>query len=69
VDRSIKGLRVSLDHELPVGNLFHVRVCHQDPPMPWLEVRVMHNKPSGGSYDVGLEFISSPTWNILLMFG
>ncbi len=69
VDRSIKGVRLSIDQHLPVGTTINVRVSNMNPPMPWLAARVVNSKENGPHYEIGCEFVTPPTWNIMLMFG
>jgi hypothetical protein len=69
IDRSIKGLRLGVDRNVEVGTLLNVRVCQMSPPMPWYEVKVVHSKPNAPTYEIGCEFVTPPTWNVLLIFG
>jgi hypothetical protein len=69
LDRSIKGLRLMVDKDVEVGALYNVRVCGLNPTMPWMAVKALHSKPTGQGFEIGLEFVTPPTWNILLLFG
>jgi hypothetical protein len=69
MDRSIKGVRLCVARDVPVGAVINVRVSHLNPPMPWLEVKVCNTKRSGANVELGCEFVSSPTWNVMLLFG
>jgi hypothetical protein len=68
-DRSLKGLRLNVDRIIALETILNVRVCNLNPPMPWMEIKVVHCKPSDQGYEIGCEFITTPTWNLLLMFG
>jgi hypothetical protein len=69
VDRSIKGMRLTMSADVPAGTVLNVRVANVRPAMPWLEITVLHSKPVGQGYEIGCEFVSPPTWNIMMMFG
>jgi hypothetical protein len=37
--------------------------------MPWLAIRVKNSNSSAQGFEIGCEFVTSPTWNMLLLFG
>jgi hypothetical protein len=64
------GLGLHLPCETPTGSLLRVRAAGITGGAPWLEVRVRHCKRVGpGQWVVGCEFLHTPSWNVLRLFG
>lgn len=69
VDRSLGGMCISVDHEIEAGTVLKVRPNSAPPSSPWVELRVQGVRPKDGGFDLGCEFLRTPTWEVLLQFG
>ncbi|GIW79586.1 MAG: hypothetical protein KatS3mg105_1393 [Gemmatales bacterium] len=69
VDHSAGGLRINVDQPLEVGTHLLVRSTVADKSTPWVEVRVQSVRPRDATWDLGCEFVRSPTWAALMQFG
>lgn len=69
LDRSLGGLRLSVDQDWPAEAILAVRVLEKADSMPWLEVRVKYCKKASHGWELGCQFVKQPSWNLLLMFG
>ncbi len=69
LDRSMGGIRISLEEDFPSGIKMYIRVANQKPPMPWQEIEVRHCKPAGNEYEMGAKFVNTLSYNLLVMFG
>lgn len=72
LDRSVGGLRLMLAHELLPGTVVSLRPANASAIVPEVEVEVRSCRPSGtqpGEYDLGCQFVKSPPYSIMLLFG
>lgn len=69
VDRSVGGMCISVDHEIEPGTHLKVRPANVPAPAPWVDLRVQSIRPQDGTWDLGCEFLRTPTWEVLLQFG
>jgi PilZ domain len=69
VDRSVGGLCLVVQHPFPEGTILNVRANHAPPQVPYVKVEVKRSQSSGDGYELGCQFLKTPTWNILLLFG
>lgn len=69
LDRSIGGLGILLDQPLDPGLPVQVRSRTASETTPWIEATVRSCRPEGSQYEVGLQFIHIPSWNLMLQFG
>lgn len=69
VDRSIGGLCLSVDHEIEQGTILRVRRPNAPANVPWVDIRVQSIRRQDDTFDLGCEFLRTPTWEILIQFG
>jgi hypothetical protein len=70
VDRSSGGLGMQAPRPAAVDALLLVRAVHAPEGAPWTEVRVRSSVQLGkGHWALGCEFVETPPWNVLLLFG
>jgi hypothetical protein len=69
LDRSVGGLRLNLDDEIPVGTYLFLLPDQAPSGVPWAEAKVVWCKPVVGGHELGCEFVDSVPWNVLLLFG
>jgi hypothetical protein len=69
-DRSSRGLALVLGREPGEGARLRVRPAGAADSLPWTEVCVRSCAPAGpGTWRVGCEFVRTPPWNVLMLFG
>ena len=70
MDRSMGGLRLLLERQLPTNQMLNVRSTEAPPTVTWVQVQVRRvTQLPDKSYEVGCQFIRTPTWAVLLTFG
>jgi hypothetical protein len=69
LDRSMNGLGLAVDYELPVGKVLSVVPVEADPMVPWVDVQVRNCRHNGTHWDVGCQFVTVPPYSTLLLFG
>jgi hypothetical protein len=69
-DRSVGGLCLVSDHEMPPDTVMKVRprVAQTTPP-PWTVVTVKSCRRASGEFELNCQFHHTPSWNVLLLFG
>jgi hypothetical protein len=69
LDRSVGGLRLLLDRPLTEGTTIHVRPRTDDEPLPWCPIAVRSCKFTKTEWEVGVQFVRTPSWNVMQLFG
>jgi hypothetical protein len=69
IDRCVGGLGLFVEQPLEVGKHLNVRPTNAPPITPWVEIIVKSCRASNPGYEVGCQFVRTPPWAILLMFG
>jgi hypothetical protein len=69
VDRSVGGLGLRTEVPLPVGAVFSVRPRSASAIVPWTEVEVKSCRQHAATWEVGCQFVRTPPWSVLLLFG
>lgn len=72
VDRSVTGLRLLLPGAYPVGTILQVRPANNPPTTPWVQVEVrscLQSTIQADEFEVGCQFVRSPSYLTLSMFG
>ena len=69
LDRSIGGLGILVDQQLPQGAILKIRPKAACAPTPWTDVTVRSCRRDGTQYEVGFQFHRTPNWSLLLQFG
>ena len=72
IDRSLGGLRISANEPINEGANLVLRPVDASAMVPWIEVEVrsckLHtNHP--GEFELGCQFVKTPPYSILLLFG
>ncbi len=69
IDRSMGGLCLSVDKEMPAGSILSVRTSNAPTSAPWVQVEVRNCRPVGKDWELGCQFVRTPPWSVLLLFG
>jgi hypothetical protein len=69
LDRSVGGLCLLLENSFPNDTVLHVRPANAPPITPWVAVTVRSSRQTREGWQLGCQFIRTPPWAILLMFG
>jgi hypothetical protein len=69
VDRSAGGLCIALDNPADAGTILRVRVCNAPVTVPWAEVEVKSCRKDGNQWEAGCQFVVTPSYNVLMLFG
>ena len=72
LDRSLGGIRLAVYDEFAAGTLLAIRPTNAIDMVPWIDVEVRSCRPSSdmpGEFDLGCQFVKSPPFSILMMFG
>jgi len=68
-DRSMGGLCLTVDEAFPEGTLLTVRAANAPPATPWVEIRVQSCRQKQGDWELGCQFVKTPPWAVMLLFG
>jgi PilZ domain len=72
LDRSVGGVRICVPHEFDVGAILSVRPTDAPTMVPWIDVEVRSCRPSTefpGDFELGCQFVKTPPFPILMLFG
>ena len=69
LNRSIGGLGLYSDAPIEADSPLTVRPVNAPHIAPWVEVTVKSCRPSEGGWEIGCQFVRTPPWALLLMFG
>jgi hypothetical protein len=69
VYRSAGGLCVALDNPVDSGATLRIRVCNAPVTVPWAEVEVKSCRKDGNQWEAGCQFVVTPSYNVLMLFG
>jgi hypothetical protein len=69
LNRSIGGLRLFLDNEVAVGKFLSVRPSDAPRTTPWVQVEVRYCREVAHHFEVGCQFLRTPSWGVLVLFG
>jgi len=69
IDRSMNGLGLAVDNELPVGAMLSLLPVEAEEMVPWVDVQVRNCRHTGSQWDVGCQFVTVPPYSTLLLFG
>lgn len=68
-DRSLGGLCVFVDRPFKVGTTVVVRPKSAATSTPWSSVEVRSCRPEKGDWEIGCQWVKTPDYNVLLLFG
>lgn len=71
LNRSVGGLCLSVETGLgmPVGTVISVRATNAPDTIPWIQAEVRNCRQDGTEAVLGCQFLKTPSWGILLLFG
>jgi hypothetical protein len=69
VDRSLGGFCLSVDQPIEEGRYLRLRAADAPRRTPWVEVHVKRCLQRDASWEVGCEFVHTPSWEAMLTFG
>lgn len=70
VDRSMGGLCLRAEHRLfELGTILNVRPANTPRGVPWSQVEVKSCRAQGRGWELGCQFLKTPPWSLLLLFG
>jgi hypothetical protein len=69
LDRTTDGVSLSVTREIYAGSVLTIRPANVSPMAPSLQVQVRHCHQSGTEWVVGCQWVKSPPYAVLLMFG
>jgi hypothetical protein len=69
LDRSMGGLCILVDDEVEAGTSLAVIPVNAPPMTPWVDIEVRSCRASHDGFELGCQFVRTPAWSILLMFG
>jgi hypothetical protein len=69
LDRSLGGLCLSMDEGADEGTLLRVRATNAPSRLPWVEVQVKNCRRKESGWEVGCQYVRTPSWEVLLTFG
>ena len=69
VDRSINGMCLAVEKACTIGSVLSIRSASA-PEMPWVQLVVKNCRgESCHDWRLGCQFVRTPPWNVLLLFG
>ena len=69
LNRSTGGLCLGLEAMIAEGIVLEVRPANAPPITPWVEVEVRSCRHTNDGWEAGCQFVRTPPWALLLMFG
>jgi hypothetical protein len=68
-DRSVGGIRLLLDDDLPVGTFVSLRPSRSNEDVPWIRVEVRNSQKTSAGWELGCQFVRTPASSILWQLG
>jgi hypothetical protein len=69
LDRSIGGICLLARSEFKAGTPVAVLPTNAPNTTPWVDIEVRSCRESDEGYELGCQFVKTPNWSILLLFG
>jgi hypothetical protein len=69
LDRSIGGLGLIVHRQIALDTILSVRTSNSPETIPWVQVRVVCCQGEKDHWELGCQFLKTPSWNIMLHFG
>ncbi len=67
-DCSLGGLCLSVKEETPVGTVLSVRPASAPAGVSWIQIQVKSQRRFEGIWELGCQFVRTPSYSVLLMF-
>jgi hypothetical protein len=68
-DRSLGGVGLRAPASLAVGTILSLRPCNAPSVAPWVQVEVKSCRQQGNFWEAGCQFLRTPPYSVLLLFG
>ena len=69
LDRSVGGLCLQTSNEIAPDTKLAVLPINAPSMTPWVDIEVRTCRKLADGYELGCQFVKTPNWSILLMFG
>lgn len=69
LDRSTGGLCLSVPQEITIGTVLSVRTTNAPESIQWVQVEVKTCRPNSGEFELNCQFVRTPPWSVMLLFG
>jgi len=69
LDRSLGGLRLAADEDIEAGTKLLVLPANAPETTPWVEIEVRTTQMVDDSWELRCQFLKTPQWSVLLLFG
>jgi hypothetical protein len=69
VDRSMSGLCLAVSQAVADESVLSLRTADAPIDTPWVQVQVRRTEQLDGHWELGCQFVRTPTWSVLLLFG
>jgi hypothetical protein len=69
LDRSMGGLRLVSQNEVAPGTVISLKPLKCPPATPWVQVEVRSCNKDEAGYEICCQFLRTPPWAVLLLFG
>lgn len=69
IDRSIGGLGMMVEEPVEVGTILSVRAVNAPASVPWVQIEVRNCRKGAEAWEIGCQFVRTPPWSVLLLFG
>jgi hypothetical protein len=69
IDRSMGGLCLAVPEPVAVSTILSVRTADSPREVPWTQVEVRRCEARGDHHEIGVQFVRTPSWSVLLLFG
>ncbi|MFN4261244.1 MAG: PilZ domain-containing protein [Gemmataceae bacterium] len=69
LDRSTGGMCLFVEVEVAVGTILSVKAKNAPDTTPWTQVEVRNCRKVSEGFEVGCQFLKTPPWSVLLLFG
>jgi hypothetical protein len=69
LNRSTGGLCLDIEQPVQEETLLEVRPANAPPITPWVEIKVKDCRRTVDGWQLGCQFVRTPPWALLLMFG
>jgi len=69
IDRSVGGIGLVVNSEFPEGARLKVMPQSAPESTPWIDIEVRCCRPGEEGFELGCQFVKTPPWSLLLLFG
>jgi hypothetical protein len=69
LDRSVGGLCLMVAGQIKPGTVLSVRAVNAPVTAHWVQIEVKCARDVEGTWELGCQFLKTPPWNIMLLFG